>query len=194
MEERLLKPPARRLQTVVCGRRHLVPPPGSSDRQSHSVCGRLDILMLPDALDRPAGPPKSSLDSPIAVDVGGELRQPVLAIAIGYGAVLGARVPEASVDEHSELQPRERDVGPDPNLTSPDQEVLAEAEPAAVQCGSHADLRLRVRAAVRPSNLRRRIVDRLRVGHSPPATERNGSTRPRCCLGWPGSRRHTPSV
>jgi hypothetical protein len=104
----------------------------SADLCLDPVRGHVRVLMLPQALDGPAGLAESSVVSPIAIDIGGELRQPILAVAVGHRAMLGARVPEAPVDENSELQPREHDVGPDPNLTSPDEEVLPEAKPAAM--------------------------------------------------------------
>lgn len=68
--------------------------------------------VLPDPQDRPSGGCKQCVRLAVTSHVSRELRNPVVAVRCGDGAVGWTRVPEASVYEHRDPQPREHDVGP----------------------------------------------------------------------------------
>lgn len=73
--------------------------------------GDIDRVVLPHSDDVPANFGKRSIVTPIACHVRLELRPPPLAVPFREIAVLGTRVPEATVDEYRHSRFREDDVG-----------------------------------------------------------------------------------
>ena len=74
-----------------------------SDELFYLVGGLVGGFVFPDADWSPAGCSEASVGVGVAGSVAGDLGLPVLGVAAGLGAVLGAAVPEAAVhkDRHS---------------------------------------------------------------------------------------------
>lgn len=98
-----------------------------------SVDTDAELGVFPDPEHHPAMLEKSSVDSAIAFDIGGELRNPIVAIALRDVLVVRTPVPEAAIDEHSNSPPGKDDVRSHPNQTDPHEVVLAEAMTPAME-------------------------------------------------------------
>lgn len=120
--------------------------------------------MLPHAHNGPACVEQRPIHLVVALDIATELGCPVLDVVPWHPSVLRAGVPEAAVYEDGDLSTSEDDVRPNSDLPAPYGKVLPEAEPAAVECRSHTDLRLRVLSAIRSPLSRRGVVQRIRIG------------------------------
>ena len=88
--------------------------------------GRGD-LTLPDGKDAPAETLQRLLDVGVALDISGELRQPVVQIRRWLPAPVAAivLVPKASVDEHDGAMSREDDVGRARQITAMEAEAVS---------------------------------------------------------------------
>jgi hypothetical protein len=90
--------------------------------------------MLPEPSDGPSQRPEASRRAPIARLVPQELRPPVPRVEARNGPMSRARVPEASVDEDRQSEPRKQDVGPRVAAASEaDAHIFAEAEADPMQ-------------------------------------------------------------
>jgi hypothetical protein len=83
---------------------------GAPNCRFNSIGGTSDRFMSPYSDDCPA----SSIETPVGVTVPGnvlfDFRPPKCAVVFRPGPVLGASVPKAAVDEHSNLRKREGNV------------------------------------------------------------------------------------
>jgi hypothetical protein len=104
--------------------------PTARSDQSRDLIGRVEgILVFPHPHDVPASRIQSGIDLVVTLDVPGELRAPVVGVRARNGSMNRAPVPEAAIDEDSNLCPGEHDVRSDWTATeSPDRVVLPEAE------------------------------------------------------------------
>ncbi len=84
----------------------------------------------------------------VPLSVPQELRTPIGRVHLGLGAVLGARMPESSVDEYGHLTPGEDDVRPDAGPRKVKAQVRAVAVARGVKEGSQRELGLGVATAV----------------------------------------------
>ena len=116
-------------------------------------------FVLPDADDAPSELLEAGGVGLVAFDVALKLGAPVLGVGARHGGVLGAAVPEASVDEDGDAPGREDDVDFDAAGAGvgggivggggeSDVAVFAEAESAAVESAAEGDLGLGVGALV----------------------------------------------
>jgi hypothetical protein len=122
------------------------------------------VLMLPDVEWQPTGPDEGTVHLAVAFDVAEQLRLPIGAVRVRRRAVLGALVPEATVDEHGDLGPREGDVDPgEPPAFEADGIVASEASAGPVQNRPQHDLRSGVTLTVPPHDRRRRWRRRVRI-------------------------------
>src|SRR5689334_8696904 len=71
----------------------------TSPHSLNPVTRDLDWLMLPDAYDGPASVHKLLILPPVPRDVGLKLGGPPCGVVLGKGAVCGAAMPEAAIDE-----------------------------------------------------------------------------------------------
>lgn len=90
------------------GQRHRLLREGSGN----PVCGVPRCLMLPDPDHGPSGCAELSLVETITFDVSSDLRAPISGIGSWTRSVLRTSVPEAAIDEDSNLLATEDDVGP----------------------------------------------------------------------------------
>jgi hypothetical protein len=95
--------------------------------------GIANILVLPNAHDCPAGALELSGDLRVTRDIPCQLHRPVRGVLAGLVAMLSAAMPEASVNEHRELDPQEDDVNVAKLLRRANGSVLTETEPATVE-------------------------------------------------------------
>lgn len=134
-----------------------------ADDQPRGLLGR-DVLPDPD--DGPAGTPKFFRDAPIALDVAGQLRPPVVGVGLGSASMLRTGVPEAPVDENRDLRPSESDVRANSAAGKVDQQVLAVSIALPMEQGTNTELRTCVAAGIRSHRGRGRRARRERVrGH-----------------------------
>lgn len=78
----------------------------------YSVCGLFEIVMFPDADDFPAGVVEALVGVGVAAFVGFDFGSPEVGGGAGGGSVvLGAAVPEASVEEDGDFGSGEDEVG-----------------------------------------------------------------------------------
>jgi len=111
-----------------------------------------------------AGQGQRRVVGPVALDVAQQLRAPVPLVVARLGAVLGARVPEAAVDEDGHLARGERDVRPDPPAAVQVQPVvLAVAVAEVVQRAAQGQLGLGVRPPVGPHVGRPALAGGMRI-------------------------------
>ena len=82
-----------------------------ADELFYVVGGFVGGFVFPDADWGPAGCSQAGVGVGVAGPVAGDLGLPVLGVAAGLGAVLGAAVPEAAVHEDRYLQAGEHHVG-----------------------------------------------------------------------------------
>lgn len=109
-----------------------------------------------------------------------------------------APVPEASVDEDSNVLASEDDVDVRSQPPNTQEMVLPETPPSTMELGPQRDLRLRTGPSIPPGDSRRSSGGRLRIRDPPPATEGHatpgtltpGVERCRC----PGCLAHRHSV
>ena len=160
---------------------------------------RLERLVLPDPDHVPAGRGQRGVGRPVTLDVAAQLGLPVPDVARGPGAVLGAGMPEAAVDEDRDAPGRERDIGPDSLAVGQIKPVvLPEPVPLAVQGPAQRQFGLGVGAPVGPHVGRAPLTGRVRVlGHAPqgrappasrtPLRSRSGDAGWSRC-GWEGRR------
>ena len=102
------------------------------------------VLVLPGSEHVPSRGGERMIDGSVSVDVSLKLGLPVAGVHARGVAVDRAGVPEASVDEDSELLSCEHDVWPDRSVGELDRIVLAEAEALGVQQRPDRDLGLGV--------------------------------------------------
>jgi hypothetical protein len=110
--------------------------------------GLLRRLVLPDPHNCPAGARQGRVGTPISLDVAAQLRGPVPLIARGFPAVDWAHVPEAAIDEHSDLASGEDDVRADADAGQVETVVLPEAIAPGMEGRPQADLGLGVDPSV----------------------------------------------
>ena len=104
--------------------------------------------MLPDSDDFPARCLQERIRLRIPLYVALELRSPVLLIRPGNRAMVRAKVPEATIDEDSDLRGAEDDVRPAPDLLHrPD--VDSVSKPEGMQLLPDRHLWTRVARAIR---------------------------------------------
>lgn len=115
----------------------------------HNGNGGRQFYVFPQANDLPAGCVESLVDPVVALDILAELRVPVPFVGRRLAPVVGACVPEASVDEHRDLACGEDDIRTYLDRSDVEAEVLAVAISHAVQRFPQRDFRLRFRPAVR---------------------------------------------
>ncbi len=82
-----------------------------SDELFYVVGGLVGGFVFPDADWGPAGCSEAGVGVGVAGSVAGDLGLPVLGVAAGFGAVLGAAVPEAAVHEDRYPKAREHHIG-----------------------------------------------------------------------------------
>ena len=111
--------------------RELVPASKLVDYTSDRIGGALRRLVLPDPNDGPTLRFESCVRIGVAAPVALDLRPPPLGVLLRPGAVLGAPVPEAPVDEDRNPKPGKGDVGAAPEVRQGI--VDPKAEPAAVE-------------------------------------------------------------
>lgn len=121
------------------------------DHLEHSVhCGR-EGLMFPQTYDMPSGFVQGCVGSTVAFDGAAELGRPIPLVCGRLTAMLGARMPEATIDKDSNFPAGEDDVGTDARTAGKVEPViLAVSKPKCMQRTAEGDLRLGVRAAVGP--------------------------------------------
>lgn len=103
--------------------------------------------MLPDANDLPASSAKGGVVSTVSRDVARDLRVPVVAVRRRLGAVLGAGMPEAPINEHSDPTSPKDDVRTAPTVGL-GSDIDAKAQTTAVESGTERSLRSRVDTSV----------------------------------------------
>jgi hypothetical protein len=86
--------------------------PRSRKHSDHCSDGSIERLVFPQPYDRPAGLAERGVGGSIAFDILLKLRLPVPRIGRWLATVLGARMPEAAVNEHRDSPRRENDVWP----------------------------------------------------------------------------------
>lgn len=84
--------------------------------------------MLPDAQDAPSRACEGLIHQPVSLDVPAQLLRPEGRVCPGLGSVLGAGMPEATVDEHGDVRFGEGDIHAYLAMLEVDAEVLPEAE------------------------------------------------------------------
>lgn len=89
--------------------------------------------------------------------------------------MLGARVPEATIDEHSDAPSTEDDVGAHAQALGPNEEVLSESMSPPMQLRPQANLRSCVRTAVGLADLGGCIARGHGIRHQDTAAEVDGS-------------------
>jgi len=106
--------------------------------------------VLPEPDHSPTCSLEGGVDAPIPFHVPAELGRPVPLVRGGLPTVLGADVPEATVDEDGYLLSGEDDVRADLDVPQVQSQVLPVAEAHAVKGLAQSDLRLGVRTPVGP--------------------------------------------
>jgi hypothetical protein len=139
------------------------------------ICSLCDIHVLPDADHVPTVLHERSIHPTVALGVLGELRHPVVTVALGDLLMDRAAVPEAAVDEHGHLRSREDDVRSHTDASTPEQEILSEPKPAGMERRPHEELGLRVDAPIGLADLRRCRIARLWIRDDDAATQVDGS-------------------
>lgn len=81
------------------------------DGGANALGGGDRVLVLPHTYDVPTATGQRIVGVPVTCDIGVELDCPPGAVGAGGGAVLGAPVPEAAVDEHRHLGRTENHIG-----------------------------------------------------------------------------------
>lgn len=133
-----------------------------SDELFDLVGGLVGGFVFPDADWGPAGCSQAGVGVGVAGSVAGDLGLPVLGVATGFRAVLGAAVPEAAVHEDRHPQTREHHVGLAAYLGQwPAVHEVAQATP--VQCRADESFRSCVARALLRHALRCRAWQRLRL-------------------------------
>jgi hypothetical protein len=94
-------------------------------------------FVLPDAENQPGIGHQGLGVATIPSAIGGELRLPPVGVGFGGDSVLGAAVPEASIDKDRDAGPAENHIGPAGQAANVD----PEAQTAAVQLAAQRDLR-----------------------------------------------------
>src|ERR1700733_15665878 len=100
----------------------------------HAIGHLVRRLVLPSAKDPPTRFGQTGVGVAVSSDVALEFCAPVRRVGPRCGAMFRAAVPEAAVDEHSELLADENDVGLRPSpMGQSDRQALAEAAAALVE-------------------------------------------------------------
>jgi hypothetical protein len=115
-------------------------PPRLQDTAASLLHRRLDpisrlivIFVFPHPFDLPPSRHERLIDSSIAINIGLELRHPVVLVR-PWNAYMGrARVPETAIYEHRDFPAGEHQVAAHSDTVVPDQEILAEPESTTVQ-------------------------------------------------------------
>jgi hypothetical protein len=142
----------------------------------HNRDGSVQALVLPDSHYSPTSAGQCSIDPLVSVHVAIELGRPVPLVGRGAAPVLGAHVPEAAVDKHSDLTRREDDVGPDLDaFWEAEEQVLPISVSELVQRAAEGNLWLRVGPPVGLHIAGPPGIQRSRVGASS-VCARPGST------------------
>jgi hypothetical protein len=105
----------------------------SFDSRAHAAGRRLGVLVLPDPDDPPTRCDQQAVDPIVSLPVSIELRSPILAVCLRHVAVVGAAMPEATIDEYRDSLGREHYVRPMSNASyrAP---VLKEPQTEPVEC------------------------------------------------------------
>lgn len=126
----------------------------SSGRRPHCLADPLrrrgGILMFPDPDDTPAEGPKDVVVLPIATAVRLKLVHPEGCVRRGHMAMLGARMPEAAVDEHGDARCGEHDVRPRGRSASSNSAIDEETESIGMQGATDCYFRPRIPPSVPP--------------------------------------------
>lgn len=105
--------------------------------------------MFPETYYPPASGRQRGVGEAAALDVPAEFGRPVSLVRRGFSPVLWADMPEATVDEHSDLSGSEHDVRPDTHLFGQaEPKILAVAISHRVQRAAQCHLGFGVRAPV----------------------------------------------
>lgn len=141
-------------------------------RCHHGRHGRGQGFVFPKPDHLPASRLKRRVDALVAFHVPAKLGRPVPLVRRGLPAMLRADMPEAAVNEDSNLLRGEDDVGPDLDLTQVQPKVLAVAQSKAVQRATQGDLGFGIGSPVglhvaRPALVERRWIDAPLVGLLP---------------------------
>lgn len=127
----------------------------SSATRSMFTDGRLDtvgsghgILVLPHTNDRPSLSTQEVVRLAISLHIARELLEPPLTVVCREVPVLAAPVPEAAVDEDSDLRGSEHDVDAAAGMAGNDRDVQSVPEATTVELLSKDDLRLCVSRAL----------------------------------------------
>jgi hypothetical protein len=153
---------------------------GAGDCRSNALHRVVDRLVLPDPKDCPPGSSKRGRLLLITLPGPPDLRLPELAVRGGHLSVLRATMPEAAIHEHSDLPPREDDVGSQPLARDVDAEILPESQACSMQRRSKRDFRTRIATRV---GLHRRRRVRAR-GRRDQTTWDHGSANVAPCQLW----------
>lgn len=123
-----------------------MPVPALLDRPLDLIDHRLGVLVLPEAQWHPADLSEVSISVVVASAVRSELRLPPSCVSLRSHPVVGAAVPEASIDEHRHLCRPEEDVSTSPGHPRK-RGVHPVAKSPAVQYPPDSELRLGVATA-----------------------------------------------
>lgn len=126
-------------------------------------CNRGRVVVLPHSYDRPAGRGEAEIHFSISGHVSLKLGLPVIAVRLRGGSVLRATVPEATVDEDSDLLSREDNIRLHESVREPDWVMLAKAQPEPVKSRPDRDLGLGVSSPVRSHPDRHLLTRRVWV-------------------------------
>ena len=116
-------------------------------QQRHSISRVAHGFVLPHSNNDPTGAAERLVIATVAVSVDSQLGLPPFPVRFREDSVIGAGVPEASVDEHGDTKARERDVDVAPWSTWRLM-IDSEPEPSAVEFAPERELRPGVAAAV----------------------------------------------
>lgn len=112
--------------------------------------GLFGRFVLPQSEHGPSIRHQGSRLETITLDVARQFGDPVSLVRVRWTAVLGAAVPEATVDENGQPDLCEDDVRPDPLAADPQQEILAKPQTTAMQGRAQQTFRLGIGSVDRP--------------------------------------------